>query len=247
MVASSISTALVLLAIHFTDLVCLLGAVGLYFCYHVFLRLQLRRDPLYTMQAYTEMARKAWVVSIMTEQKELLAVQTLRNATMAATFLASTAIILAVGVLSMASQTGRLTQTWHLLTTLDAAPQSLFGLKLLLLVVNLFGAFFSFSMSVRLYNHLGFLINIPTDEAARGPAMEFAALELNRAARHFHNGLRAYYFLMPLLFWLYGSAMLLLATVGMLAVMFWLDRTPRVRREHGPGSGQEQSRSCLLR
>ncbi|AGW13083.1 DUF599 domain-containing protein [Megalodesulfovibrio gigas] len=223
-----------ILAAHLTDLLCLLASAGLYGCYHLFLQCRLRRDPFYTMQAYTELARKAWVASVMTGQKDLLAIQTLRNATMAATFLASTAIILAVGVLSMASQTGRLIQTWHVLTSIDTTAQSLFGFKLLLLVVNLFGAFFSFSMSVRLYNHLGFLINTPSDEAGRCQSMEFVALELNRAARHFHKGLRAYYFMMPLLFWLYGSAMLLLATAGMIAVMFWLDRTPRVRREARP-------------
>ncbi|GAB7080935.1 DUF599 domain-containing protein [Megalodesulfovibrio paquesii] len=218
-----------ILAAHLPDLACLVVAVALYAGYRGFLRRKLKGDPLYTMQAYTEMARKVWVANIMRGGKDILAVQTLRNSTMAATFLASTAILMAVGVLSMASQSGRLVQTWHFLTTIDTTDQSLFGFKLLLLIVDLFGAFFSFSMSVRLYNHLGFLVNIPNEDRTLPAAMEFAALELNRAARHFHNGLRAYYFMMPLLFWLWGSAMLLVATVGMLVVMYWLDRTPRVR------------------
>src|ERR1700704_5500691 len=73
--------------------------------YHVFLSLRLRADPLYTIQAATAAARGAWVESIMgTTGRDVLAVQTLRNSMMAATFLASTAVLLIIGTLTLSGE-----------------------------------------------------------------------------------------------------------------------------------------------
>lgn len=46
------------------------------------------------------MARTAWVERIMQNEDGILAVQTLRNSTLVATFLASTAVLLIIGVLT---------------------------------------------------------------------------------------------------------------------------------------------------
>ena len=56
--------------------------------YHLYLRQRVKRNPAYTVQAVNAMARSAWVERIMTNEDGILAVQTLRNSTMAATFLA---------------------------------------------------------------------------------------------------------------------------------------------------------------
>ena len=53
-------------------------------CYYVFLRYQLKSDPLYTIQAVNAAARAAWVETVMTgSNKDVLAVQTLRNSMIA--------------------------------------------------------------------------------------------------------------------------------------------------------------------
>jgi hypothetical protein len=49
---------------------------------------RVKRNPAYTVQAVNVMARTAWVERIMKNEDGILAVQTLRNSTMAATFLA---------------------------------------------------------------------------------------------------------------------------------------------------------------
>jgi uncharacterized membrane protein len=82
--------------------------------YHVFLRVKLRRDPLYTIQAVNALARAEWVESVMTAgNKDVLAVQTLRNSIMGATFLSSTAVLLIIGVLTLSGQGEHLGTTWH--------------------------------------------------------------------------------------------------------------------------------------
>jgi uncharacterized membrane protein len=79
--------------------VLLLGA------YHLFLRARLKTDPLYTIQAVNAFSRAAWVETVMTsDNKDVLAVQTLRNSIMGATFLSSTAVLLIIGVLTLSGQ-----------------------------------------------------------------------------------------------------------------------------------------------
>jgi len=213
---------------HVLDLACLVASILLFTLYNVFIWWKLKGDPLYTIQGATNLARRAWVVSIMEEKNDILAVQTLRNATMAGTFLASTAILLSVGVLSLTGQADNLGQTWHSLNIFGSTQKSTLALKLLVLLINLFIAFFSFSTSIRLYNHVGFMINVPCADGNYSTSLTFVAMQLNRAAMYFHNGILAFYFLVPLIFWIFGPLFLLGSTVLMIAVVFFLDRTPKL-------------------
>lgn len=213
-----------ILSVHGADIFCFVAATGLYWLYHLWIHAKTKRHPQYTIQGVTTIARTAWVRHVMARGDSMLAVQTLRNSTMAATFLASTAILLAVGVLSLVNEAGGLTQTWLKLSRLGATEHSLFPIKLLVLLVNLFVAFFCFSSSIRLFNHVGFLINVPARPDNEHTATDYAVMELDRAARHFRNGMRAYYFLVPLIFWLFGPALLLGSSLLMIGVVFMLDR-----------------------
>lgn len=194
--------------------------------YNIFIWWKLKSNPIYTIQGATNLARRAWVVNIMEEKNDILAVQTLRNSTMAATFLASTAILLSVGVLSLTGQAENLGNTWHMLNIFGSTERSTLALKLLVLLINLFIAFFSFSSSIRLYNHVGFMINTPCTDGNYSSSLTFVAIQLNRAANHFHFGMRAFYFLIPLVFWIFGPLLLIGSTIATILVIYYLDRTP---------------------
>jgi uncharacterized membrane protein len=64
--------------------------------YHVYLFIRIRRAPLSTAIGITNHVRHKWVQSVMQNGRDILAVQTLRNQVMAATFLASTAILIII-------------------------------------------------------------------------------------------------------------------------------------------------------
>ncbi len=115
-------------------------SLGLVLGYHLYLRFKLRNNPAYTIQAINAQAREIWVESIMTSrERDVLAVQTLRNSTMAATFLASTAILLIIGVLNLMQKNDgigsvlELVQKEHLIMSTH-----LWGFKLLPLLVIFF-------------------------------------------------------------------------------------------------------------
>lgn len=213
---------------HVLDVVCLLVSIAMFTLYNAVMWWKLKSDPIFTIQGAADLSRRAWVVSVMEEKKDILAVQTLRNSTMAATFLASTAILLSVGVLSLTGQAENIGTTWHSLNIFGSTEQSTLALKLLVLLVNLFIAFFSFSSSIRLYNHVGFMLNVPSIDGNYSSSMTFVAMQLNRAASHFHFGMRAFYFMVPLVFWIFGPLLLLFSTIAMICVVYCLDRTPKM-------------------
>jgi uncharacterized membrane protein len=195
--------------------------------YYGYLRTRLRNNPSYTIQAVNARARASWVEYIMKGGggTDVLAVQTLRNSTMAATFLASTAILLMMGVLNLVlNDTGgaaAILETVHQ----HAEQGDLATLKLLPLLVDFFWAFFCFSLAVRLYNHVGYLINAhETGSSPHTPA--FVARLLNRSGRYYSLGMRAYYFSVPLVFWQFGPWYLIGGAIGLVVVLYTVDVTP---------------------
>jgi len=211
------------------DIASFLVSVLLVVAYHIFLRYKIRHNPTYTVQAVNKIARTAWVETIMQNDKNaVLAVQTLRNSTMAATFLASTSVFMIIGVLTLSGQGDKLDATWHALNMLGAINPMLWMTKLILLLLDLFVAFFSFSMAIRVFNHVGYMINVPLSLNHKMITPEHVATHLNRAGRFHSMGMRAYYFLVPLVFWLFGPHFMLVATVGLILVLYRIDRAPKI-------------------
>lgn len=210
------------------DLVSFVASTALVVTYHLYLRFKLHRNPHYTIQAVNRAARTAWVKSIMRDEtRSILAIQTLRNSTMAATFLASTAVLLIIGTLTLSGQTDKLQTTWHTLNIVGSSHPGLWTTKLLLLLSNFFVAFFSFAVSIRLYNHVGYQINVPLQSRTPYINCQYVSVHLNRAGNFYSLGMRAYYFSIPLVFWLFGPHFMLMSTIVMIAVLYHVDRTPK--------------------
>jgi uncharacterized membrane protein len=218
-----------LLASFANDFASLLVAVLLIVAYHIFLRNKVRKDPTYTVQAVNRIARTAWVETIMGDEKNaVLAVQTLRNSTMAATFLASTSVLLIIGVLTLSEQGEKLGAHWNALNMVGASNPTLWMVKLLTLLLDLFVAFFGFSMAIRIYNHVGFMINVPVRLNHRMITPAHVATHLNRAGHFYSLGMRAYYFLVPMVFWLFGPHFMLVSTIVLLLTLYRIDRAPKI-------------------
>ena len=196
--------------------------------YHLFLRIKLRGDPLYTIQAVNALSRAAWVETIMTSpNKDVLAVQTLRNSIMGATFLSSTAVLLIIGVLTLSGQGQSLGSTWHSLNIVGATAPEVWLTKLIALLLDMLVAFFSFAQAIRLFHHVGYMINVPLTTKHHAFTPEHVALHLNRAGMFYAVGMRSYYIAVPLVFWLFGPHFMLLSTLVLMPVLFYLDRAPQ--------------------
>lgn len=215
------------IANHATDLLSFVFSAAALLGYQLYLNWRTRRDPASSAQDVMLLARAAWVESAMRERRDILAVQTLRNSTMAASFMASTAVLLIIGVLTLSAQGDRLSGAWHALNFLGYFSAEMWLFKLLVMLFDLLAAFFSFSMSVRMFHHIGYLINVPlASTSGEGPVHHVVA-QLNRAGTYYRIGTRAYFFTVPLLFWLFGPLFLLGATGLLIFFLYHLDRAPR--------------------
>ena len=161
----------------------------------------------------------------MSEKRDILAVQTLRNWTMAATFLASTSILIGVGALSVALTSERLLEISHNFNFFGVHSESVWMIKLLLISINFFIAFYNFTLAIRYYNNVGFMINVTgTTDIEITP--ESVGKTVNKGALHYTYGMRGYYFTLPLTLWLLGPSWSL---GGALVLIFLLSRLDRVK------------------
>ena len=85
-----------------TELLIAIVSLAMLAGYHGWLALTVRRTHLKTAIGMTKHVREKWIEAIIKDQKDIVGIQTLRNQVMAATFLASTAILISLGILGVA-------------------------------------------------------------------------------------------------------------------------------------------------
>jgi uncharacterized membrane protein len=190
--------------------------------YHIWHLGKLRRAPNTTSIGLNAQARGRWVEHIMATTADILAVQTMRNWTMAATFLASTAIVLGLGFLNFALTSEGLSDLVRTFNRVGVTDHVFTVIKALTTTTIFLFAFVQFMLAVRFYNHAAFMINVPqSPDCAITPAV--VSVTINRGARHYSIGMRSYYVAIPTVLWLLGPIYFLVATLIMTRLSWRLD------------------------
>jgi uncharacterized membrane protein len=195
----------------------ILGSYHLHWIYLIY------RKPMATAMGITNHLRGHWVESIMAERRDILAVQTLRNWVMAASFLASTGILICIGLLSVAASPQKMAEITPSLNELVREHRVLWLFKLMVLIIDFFFIFFSFCLAIRYFNHVNFMINVPSDLAHK-ITPEYVTEILNTGMMHYTMGMRGYYFSVLLFLWLFGPIWMLIGTVIVTIILYHLDR-----------------------
>ncbi len=209
--------------ISLQEVMLVLSAALVIIAYHTHLYTKVRRDPLKTAVGITNHARQMWVKGVIREKRDIMAVQTLRNQVMAATFLASTAILISLGSFSAAFRPGVFDGISHGLNLLGTKTETLWMFKLMLLGILFFVTFFNFTLAIRYYNHAGFMINTFEQSDATVSA-EAVTQVINHGALHYTIGMRGFYLSVPLALWLFGPVWMLAGSLVLVTVLYRLDR-----------------------
>ena len=194
--------------------------LGIYHLHWIYL---IYRKPMSTAVGITNHLRGHWVESIMEERRDILAVQTLRNWTMAASFLASTGILICLGLLSVAASPEKMAEITPSLQELVREHRVLWLFKLMVLIIDFFFIFFSFCLAIRYFNHVNFMINVPSTLAHK-VTPEYITEILNRGMMHYSMGMRGYYFSVLLFLWLFGPIWMFIGTIIITIILYHLDR-----------------------
>jgi hypothetical protein len=189
--------------------------------YEILLLTRARRDPLATARSAHVLLRAAWVSALSRERgTEVLAVQSLRNSLMSATISASTAALALMGSISiMASSMGG-RSTWSF-----EAPHVREVLELLLMC-TLFASYVCSAMSMRYYNHAGFVMSMPVGSAEREQRLPMAVDYLKRAGVLYSWGLRFFLLVAPIVVGLINSLLMPVAALALVLVLQHFDRGP---------------------
>jgi uncharacterized membrane protein len=191
--------------------------------YHLYWIYLIHKKPLSTSVGITNHLRGHWVESIMETRRDILAVQTLRNWVMSSSFLASTGILICLGLLSVASSPEKMAEITPSLNELVREHRVIWLFKLMVLIVDFFFIFFSFCLAIRYFNHVNFMINVPSSLAHK-ITPEYITDILNNGMMHYTMGMRGYYFAVLLFLWLFGPIWMFIGTVIIVPILYHLDR-----------------------
>lgn len=211
------------------DVLALCSSGLLLLAYYFYLMIRVKRDPDFTVHSVNHRARALWVKDVMNSQgkKDVMAVQTLRNFGMTATFKASSSILLILGTLTLSGQAESLSRTWHVLDFAGGSRAAEWWvIKIICLLTVLLVAFFAFAMCLRLLNHVVFMVNLSQTDAQGSLSPERVGQRLNSAGVFYTLGMRAFFVAVPLTFWLFGPLFLVLSTAGLIVALYHLDRSP---------------------
>jgi len=187
--------------------------------YYLYLWQRTLRAPDSSAHSFNAKIRQRWVQMILANDNNgLLAIQTLRNSVMAANFMASTAILLIIGSLSSSEKLSHWLLQSDIQNLIPAYSNELSSLKLGLLVLDFFIAFYSFSMAIRFFNHVGYMIGLADTELTKA-----TCLYLNKAGRYYTLGTRSFFFSLPIILWFFGPYFLILGTLILILGLALLD------------------------
>jgi len=181
--------------------------------------LERRRPSLSTIMS---MQRRRWVANAVTRESPLDAILS-ANLMGSISFLASTSVLL---VLAIFTAFGNLTALLETLATvglkLHYSPADV-QIHLFSMLAIFVMSFFSFTLALRQFNHFCILLGA-IDHSGHTTADEIDAIaQLNTlAAKNFNNGIRAYYFAVPSVFWFVSEWGAIAASV--ITVMFLIHR-----------------------
>ncbi|MCX7089077.1 MAG: DUF599 domain-containing protein [Methylococcales bacterium] len=211
------------------DIMAFLCSCLLVWAYYIYLARRTRRAPDSSVHTLNASIRRQWVDLIMTNngKLEILAIQTLRNSVMAANFMASTAVLLIIGSLNLSPKIGEWAAQWYPHSVALSVTSQLWQIKLGLLLLDFFMAFFCFAMSIRFFNHVGYMINLPNNTGTERNLFHQTCAYLNRAGRYYTLGTRMFFFSLPIILWFFGPYFLIPATLALIAALAILDRVPQ--------------------
>ncbi len=166
--------------------------------------------------------RREWMVQFVTREPRIFDSTILAMLRQGASFFGSATMIAIGGGLALLGNTDRLRGVAHDLT-LASAPELVWEVKILLVILFLANAFLKFVWAHRLFGYCAVVMasvpNDVTDPTALPRARKAGDINIT-AARSFNRGLRSVYFALGTLAWLAGPVALLVATAITLSILW---------------------------
>lgn len=174
-----------------------------------------------SLSVIMSMQRRRWVANAVTRESPLDAILS-ANLMGSISFLASTSVLL---VLAIFTAFGNLTALMDTLATVGlklAYSSADVQIHLFSMLAIFVMSFFSFTLALRQFNHFCILLGAMAHSHTSDDEVDAIAQLNTLAARNFNNGIRAYYFAVPSVFWFISEWAAI--AVSVITVMFMIHR-----------------------
>ena len=206
------------------DIVALIWFVATWVSYVVYTKrcnLGNRRGLLAAMNR----VREQWAEALLDRENRIVDSQVINGLVRKETFFASTTLLILASTVALLGLGDQVNQLFREIPFAQQTPLALWELKVAVLALTFVYAFFKFTWAIRQHSYCSTLLaSIPlpekvTEQNGRQQADRLAQLS-NLAARHFNDGMRAYYFALAELSWFFNAWVFLLATVWVVLVLY---------------------------
>lgn len=216
------------------------------FVYHVSFWMNIKSSPNLTIVGMNRESRREWVDFILRDKRNILAVHTLRNQILAASTLATTSIILVSTVGGITFSTGDKLPTLNEIV-IGSKSQLLSNIKLMAVLVCFLFSFFCYTSSLRYASDVCYLFGIPIRESEGLVDANVLHTVLQRSHNFFTMGHRGFYISFLFIFWLFGPIPMVIASVGLVVVLQYLDGpAANFQESESEAPAPEQNGNCVL-
>lgn len=182
----------------------------------------------YSLSSVLQIFRKQWMSAMLRRDNRIGDTALIAGLERQTTFLASTSIFVIAGLITVMASSEQVHTT---LSTLPFVNRDMTArqlqLKLLLLLAIYVYAFFTLTWSVRQYGFSSILLGAAplhddeeVSEQARAQYATSAAKVIDQAGHSYNYGLRAYYFSISVLPWLFNTWLFVIASTLVVVVLF---------------------------
>ncbi|MCR0982103.1 DUF599 domain-containing protein [Roseomonas populi] len=168
-----------------------------------------RRSVIHAMNEH----RRRWLVAAVPKENRIADVGIVGNLMSSTSFLANTCIFIIGGAMALLASPEVGQRVLGAVPFAQTPTEGGWEARVLLILIIFVRAFFELTWALRQFNYGSILIGGLGRTPAAIPAAEIAAEVVNRAARHFNTGLRAYYFGLAVLAWMVHPFAFILASL----------------------------------
>ena len=169
--------------------------------------------------------REQWAETVLERDNRIVDSQVINGLVRKKTFFASTTLLILASTVALLGVGDQVNQLFREIPFAQQASLALWELKVGVLALTFVYAFFKFTWSIRQHSFGATLLaSLPMPDKAADPdaikrAQRLAKLS-NLAARHFNDGMRAYYFALAELSWFYHPGAFIIATAWVVLVLY---------------------------
>lgn len=192
-----------------------------------------------SLLALTNRERRRWMLQTTWRDNRVIDGVVVQNLSTSPSFFASTTILIIGGLLAVLSTTEKASELVAEIPFAARTSALVFDLKVVLLTAIFVYAFFRFTWSLRQFNLVNIMVGaFPAhrERLVEDDRMIETAGRLNElAGLNFTQGLRAYYYAVPMLLWLVNAWLLLGGSLVITGVLYYMEFRSATVRALGAG------------